>query len=306
MRFMLTAIVGIDACLQFRRAQQAIRCPHGTLAMDPWGCYGVEPWAFRRQPATHDTNATCASLHPLMVLMQPAARPCSPAPRDGRRTTPGKRSGRPSPAAPRQTGATAGLPGLAPAAPTAHHRPALSDRNRLAAGSAPGAWGWPPGPSNSVERAGPADSTRFHPHSPAPRWAEPSPAGSGGRGVVFASLRRIGAGAPVCGPLPRHPQSAAGQATGVVAGEPRGEALGKTDLGGQRERPATGRLAKRSRTLVQEGPEAFAGPRLEDDRHAVRAGRLRLQRGEAAWLNGMNGVAHGLVGAVQVTGNGGG
>jgi hypothetical protein len=39
------------------------------------------------------------------------------------------------------------------------------------------------------------------------------------------------------GPLPGHPHPAEGQSNRFVADLSRGEALGETDLGGQRERP---------------------------------------------------------------------
>ena len=45
------------------------------------------------------------------------------------------------------------------------------------------------------------------------------------------------------GPLPGHPQPTQGQSNGVVADQPRREALGETDLGGERERPPARRLA---------------------------------------------------------------
>jgi hypothetical protein len=105
------------------------------------------------------------------------------------------------------------------------------------------------------------------------------------------------------GALPGHPQPAQGQANRFVADQPRGQPLGETDLGGPCERPPTRRLAERPWTLVQQGPQGLAGPSIEDDRQGMRSRRLRLQRCEAALLKGVNGIAHSLVGAVQVAGN---
>ena len=105
------------------------------------------------------------------------------------------------------------------------------------------------------------------------------------------------------GPLPRHPQPAESQTNGFVADQPRREALGKTDLRGQRERPSACGLAKGPRTLVQQRLEGLAGPRVEEHRYRVWPRRLRLEHGEATLVKRMNGVAHGLVGATQMARN---
>src|SRR5262249_1444941 len=84
--------------------------------------------------------------------------------------------------------------------------------------------------------------------------------------LFFAALGRIGTGEPMFGSLPGPTQAAEGQPHGFVADQARGEALGETDLGGQGERPPTGRLAERPWTLVQAGLKGLAGPRIEDDR----------------------------------------
>ena len=105
------------------------------------------------------------------------------------------------------------------------------------------------------------------------------------------------------GTLPGHPQSAEGQTNRFVADQSRGEALGETDLGSQRERPPTRGCAERPRTLVQQRAERLADPRVEDRGSGVGPRRLRLQYGEAALVKGMEGVAHGLVGAVHMACN---
>jgi hypothetical protein len=134
-------------------------------------------------------------------------------------------------------------------------------------------------------------------------WDEPSPAESGGRAVFVSSIGRIGAGDPVFGPLPRHPQAAEGQPNGFVADQPRGEALGNTDLGGQRQRPAAGGRAERAWALVQQRPQGLAGASVDDGGRGVGSGRLWLQRRKTARVEGMNGIAHRLVGAVQMACN---
>jgi hypothetical protein len=105
------------------------------------------------------------------------------------------------------------------------------------------------------------------------------------------------------GPLPRHPQPAQGKPNGCVADQPWGETLGETDFGSQSEGPQTGGLAERTRTFVQQRPEGLTDASVEDDRYRVRPRRLRLQHSEAALVESMNDVAHGLVGTAKVTRN---
>ena len=105
------------------------------------------------------------------------------------------------------------------------------------------------------------------------------------------------------GPLPGHPQPAQGQSNSFVADQPRRETLGKTDLGGERERPPAGGLAKRPWTLMQQRPQGLAGPSIEDGRRGVRARREGLEHGETAMMKGMNDMAHGLIGAAEVASN---
>ena len=87
------------------------------------------------------------------------------------------------------------------------------------------------------------------------------------------------------GPLPGHPQAAQGQSNGFGADQPRREALGATDLGGERECPPAGGLAKRPWTLMQERPQGLAGPSIEDGRRGVRARREGLEHGETAMIS---------------------
>ena len=107
------------------------------------------------------------------------------------------------------------------------------------------------------------------------------------------------------GPLPRHPQAAEGHTNGFIADEPWGEPLGDTDLGGQRERPPTRRLAECAWTLVQQRPQGLAGTRVEERGGRVGAGRGRLQRRKTALVERMQCVAHCLSGAAQVVRKGG-
>ena len=105
------------------------------------------------------------------------------------------------------------------------------------------------------------------------------------------------------GPLPGHPQPAQGQANRFVADQPRREALGATDLGGERERPPAGGLAKRPWTLMQQRPQGLAGPSIEEGCRGVRARREGLEHSEAAMMKGMHDIAHGLIGAAEAASN---
>jgi hypothetical protein len=105
------------------------------------------------------------------------------------------------------------------------------------------------------------------------------------------------------GPLPGHPQPTQGQSNGFVADQAWREALGETDLGGQRERPSARGLAKRPRTLMQQRPQGLAGPSIEDGRRGVRARREGLEHSEPAMMEGMKDIAHGLIGAAEAASN---
>ena len=76
--------------------------------------------------------------------------------------------------------------------------------------------------------------------------------------------------------------------------------MGETDFGGKLEGPPARGLAERPWTLVQQRPEGFADPRIENGRGGVRSGRKGLQHREAALVEGMNRIADGLIGAAQV------
>src|SRR5215813_5821356 len=118
----------------------------------------------------------------------------------------------------------------------------------------------------------------------------PSPAGSADRAVFFSGVGGIGTGDPMFGTFPRPAQAAEGHSNGFGADQPRGAALGETDLGGEGERAPAGGLAKRPGTLVQERPQGLAGPSIEDGRRRVRARREGLEHSETALLEGMNDV----------------
>src|SRR5215813_10821990 len=85
----------------------------------------------------------------------------------------------------------------------------------------------------------------------------------------FFELGGIGTGDPLFGPLPRYAQAAEGHTNGFVADQPRGQPLGKTHLGGQRQRPPAGGLAERAWTLVQQRPQGLADPRGENRRRGM-------------------------------------
>ena len=108
------------------------------------------------------------------------------------------------------------------------------------------------------------------------------------------------------GPLPRHPQAAQGQPNRFVADQVWGQALGVTDLGSELQGPPARGLTECPWTLMQQRPQGLAGPCIEDGRRGVRARREGLQHCEPTLVEGMNRVAHGLIGAAQVVRNGGG
>src|SRR5438445_13048639 len=70
-----------------------------------------------------------------------------------------------------------------------------------------------------------------------------------GAPVFFASIRGLGAGDPMFGPLPSHSQAAEGQPHGFVADQARREAMCETALDGQRDRPPSLRRVVSTRTL---------------------------------------------------------
>src|SRR5262249_40525419 len=101
-------------------------------------------------------------------------------------------------------------------------------------------------------RAAPAASTTSRPQNPAPSRAPAPPARSGGRGLFFGGVRRVGTGHPVLGPLPRDTQPLEEEADGLGAEYPRGPAALVADLGHQRQRPQAGGLAEVPRAAVQQ------------------------------------------------------
>src|SRR4030095_13936157 len=87
----------------------------------------------------------------------------------------------------------------------------------------------------------------------------------------FSGIGGIGTRDPMFGPLPRHAQTAEGHPNGFGADQARRQALGKTDFGGQRERPPARGLAEGPRTLVQQRPQGLAGTSVEDSRRGMRS-----------------------------------
>ena len=57
---------------------------------------------------------------------------------------------------------------------------------------------------------------------------------------------------------------------------------------------------------MQERSQGLAGPSIEEERRGVRARREGLEHGETALMEGMNDVAHGLIGAAEAASNRGG
>jgi len=54
---------------------------------------------------------------------------------------------------------------------------------------------------------------------------------------------------------------------------------------------------------MQQRLQGLAGPSIEDGRRGVRARREGLQHGETALVEGMNDVAHGLIGTAEAASN---
>ena len=142
--------------------------------------------------------------------------------------------------------------------------------------------------SASVQQCWSGWARRLHQTSsqnPGPTSAGPSPAGSADRAVFFSGICGIGTRDPMFGPLPRHSQAAEGHTNGFVADQARRQALGKTDLGGQRERPPAGGFAEGPRTLVQQRPEGLAGASVEDGRRRVGRDERGCSTMRPRWWN---------------------
>src|SRR5258708_9105157 len=131
----------------------------------------------------------------------------------------------------------------------------LWDRDRLWRPSVlPGAGAASP-PPRRAGAAAPSGSTTPRRRSPAPSQDARPPVRSGGRAGFFSCVRRIGTGDPVLGAFPANAQAQQRRADGFSGDQARGESLGETHLGGQIQRPQTGRLSKVPRAAVQERPQ---------------------------------------------------
>jgi hypothetical protein len=90
----------------------------------------------------------------------------------------------------------------------------------------------------------------------------------------------------------------------LAADTSRRQALGITDLRGQRQRPDTGRPAIQARALVQQGTQTLPPLRVEDGLGPVGPGWCRLEGSHSPLVEGMNRVADRLIMAPQVARNG--
>jgi len=113
--------------------------------------------------------------------------------------------------------------------------------------------------------------------------------------VLFAEIGRIGAGDPVCGPLPADPKRLEGQANRLATDLVWGQPLRDTDLRGHGQCPPTGRVATGARALVQPGAQACPPPRVDDGLRPVGPGGLGLEGTHPPWLEGVHGMADRLV-----------
>src|SRR5262249_56618174 len=98
------------------------------------------------------------------------------------------------------------------------NRPTPWDRDRAWAPPAPpGAAARRPHPPRQAPAAGRSDSTRSRRRSPAPSRHAARPKRSGGHAALVSGISRIGAGAPVFGPLPADAEAQHGLAAGLPA-----------------------------------------------------------------------------------------
>src|SRR5947207_5434511 len=136
----------------------------------------------------------------------------------------------------------------------------------------PGLWGrcrpsYVPVPGAALPRrrlrndAGPAEldgSTRLRRQTQAPKSGGRRPAELAGHAVFFPDIVGVGAGKRVLGALPGDGELLESGADGFVADLARGDTLGKTDFGGQRQGPDAAVFAEGAWALVQQGPQTFA------------------------------------------------
>jgi len=104
-------------------------------------------------------------------------------------------------------------------------------------------------------------------------------------------------------PLPAHPQPSECDPNRLARDLFIGDPLGETNLRRQIERPETGRLVEGARRLVQEGAQPFCRSRIEGDSDPMGTGGSLAQGVQPGAVEGMDGVAHGLIVAPQVRGD---
>lgn len=134
-------------------------------------------------------------------------------------------------------------------------------------------------------------------------WVGGLPEQLSGHVVFFGGIVWIGAGDPVLGSLPRDGERGQRGTYGFVADEMRSNTLGKADFGGECERPNTGWFAKGARTLVEQGTELVATLSIENGCIGKRARRFEFDSAQTVSVEGVDGVANGLVAYVKVYGN---
>jgi hypothetical protein len=78
---MSTLKISADPVGQLPRGEDASSLDHATPAMDPAWFQRVQPRAFDRQRADHDTHSGLLPLHLVVVLADPGAYRLTPVPR---------------------------------------------------------------------------------------------------------------------------------------------------------------------------------------------------------------------------------
>jgi hypothetical protein len=122
----------------------------------------------------------------------------------------------------------------------------------------------------------------------------------------FSAVGGIGAGDPMFGALPAHPEPLEGRAHRLATDVAAGNALCDANLRRQREGPEAGRLAKGPRALVQQAAEALPPPLVQDGLGWVRTRRLGLESRCTPVVEGVESMADGLIVATQSVSDDGG
>lgn len=121
--------------------------------------------------------------------------------------------------------------------------------------------------------------------------------------LLFSRICRIGRSDPLLRPLPTHAEALERGADRLAGDALTGDPFGTTDRRRQIERSETRRLAEGARRLVDHGAQPFRCTRIEGGGDPVGAGRPLGQGSKDGLVEGVDGVADGLVVAAEVRGD---